>query len=153
MNESIRVRVYFNLHKKVWSVQDYQKSRGWRIIAHAEEIYLKNVTFNVSVAGRLRVLREKRKNVHAFAIGDVVYMLGAFRPDGTSLDEFGTGGPFPNTSHVLDGVPCWSPVRYNPYEGPTFTMDGNSVHEIPQAIFTSNRKLFGLTSKGCEVYS
>ena len=61
-----KVKVYFNLHKKLWSVQD-AKSR--LVIAHLDEVSLRDVEFKVSEAGRQRVLKEQRKNVHAFAVG------------------------------------------------------------------------------------
>lgn len=63
------VDVYFNLHKKVWSVRD-RKTR--RVIAHLDSLVLSDVTFHVSAAGNARVRSEGRKNVHAFARGTVV---------------------------------------------------------------------------------
>lgn len=63
----MRVKVYFNLHKKVFSVMD-KKTR--KVIAHTDTIILKNAKFTVSKSGRERVLREKKKNVHAFVEGD-----------------------------------------------------------------------------------
>lgn len=64
---NILVRVYWNLHKNCWSIQHKGK-----VVEHANSILLKNVRFSVSEAGRQRVLREKRKNVHAFAKGELV---------------------------------------------------------------------------------
>jgi hypothetical protein len=61
-----KVKVYRNLHNGMFSV--------WHkgiVIAHISEIYLKDVRLHVSECGRLRVLEEKRKNVHAYAIGTV----------------------------------------------------------------------------------
>lgn len=66
-----RVRVYFNLHRKQLSVQS-KTDKGWRVWLHANKITLENVEFKVSEAGRQRVLREKKKNVHAFIEGDLV---------------------------------------------------------------------------------
>ena len=62
-----RVYVYFNLHKKCWSVR-----QSGRIVAHTNEILLKECRFLVSQAGREKVLRDKRKNVHAGVSGYVV---------------------------------------------------------------------------------
>ena len=64
-----RGRVYWNLHKKKFSVQAHYGSGSWRVVAHAEELMLKNVTFKVSQAGRRRVLQTGVKNVHAYVIG------------------------------------------------------------------------------------
>lgn len=63
-----RVEVYFNLHKKCYSVRD-KKSR--LVIAHLDSIALKDVVFKVSEKGRQRVLKEKRKNVHAVIEGTI----------------------------------------------------------------------------------
>ena len=63
-----RVRVYRNLHKKCFSVKCMKTNR---VIAHVKEITLTNATFPVSQSGRKRVLKEKRKNVHAFVQGIV----------------------------------------------------------------------------------
>ena len=57
-----KVFVYRNLHKNCFSVKCVKTGL---VIAHVDEIVLENVTFKVSQAGRQRVLREKRKNVHA----------------------------------------------------------------------------------------
>ncbi len=64
----MKVRVYFNLHKKLLSVQTKVNGR-WKVIKHVFNINLTDVKFKVSEAGRQRVLREKRKNVHAFIEG------------------------------------------------------------------------------------
>jgi hypothetical protein len=42
----------------------------WKVIKHVDRIDLRDVRFKVSEAGRQRVLREKRKNVHAFIEGE-----------------------------------------------------------------------------------
>lgn len=60
-----RVYVYWNLHKNLYSV----RQRGL-VRLHAEHVQLRDVTFVVSEAGRQRVLREKRKNVHAGLRGE-----------------------------------------------------------------------------------
>jgi hypothetical protein len=69
MSKTIMVEVYWNLHKKCWSVRD-AKTR--RILAHEHSLRLNNVRFKVSEAGRERVRREGRKNVHAFVVGEWV---------------------------------------------------------------------------------
>ena len=62
----MKVRVYYNVRKKKFSVQ----SEG-KVIAHLSSMVLRNPIFKVSEAGRKRVLKTKRKNVHAFIIGDI----------------------------------------------------------------------------------
>ena len=68
-----KVRVYFNLHRKKLSVQE-KTAKGWRVWLHTNKITLENVTFKVSEAGRQRVLREIKKNVHAFVEGGLVLL-------------------------------------------------------------------------------
>ncbi len=46
--------------------------RKGKVIAHRDIVTLKDVRFIVSQAGRNRVLKEKKKNVHAFAEGIIV---------------------------------------------------------------------------------
>lgn len=62
-----RVYVYFNLHKKVWSVR-----QDGKIVEHTKYIMLKDARYLVGQAGRKKVLEEKRKNVHAGVSGYVV---------------------------------------------------------------------------------
>lgn len=58
----IKVFVYYNLHKKTWSIRDCTTRR---VIGHSDRVVLERVTPKVSQAGRERVIRERRKNVHA----------------------------------------------------------------------------------------
>jgi hypothetical protein len=88
-----KVKVYFNLHKMVFSVQDYKTGL---VIGHTPVINLKDVTFKVSEAGRQRVIREKRKNVHAFVIGYYVN-----DQEGTESDK-ATYNPYKYNSFVND---------------------------------------------------
>jgi len=64
INVQKKVKVYYNLHKKCLSVQQAGKVR-----CHTNYICMKDCEFKVSQAGRQRVLKEKKKNVHAFVIG------------------------------------------------------------------------------------
>lgn len=66
----MKVFVYFNLHKKLWSVRAMEGEQRGRVIAHCDEIWLANAQTKVSEAGRQRVLRERRKNVHAGIVGE-----------------------------------------------------------------------------------
>lgn len=62
----MKVLTYRNLHKKCWSVMD---SATRKVIRYAEALLILDATFVVRPAGRAKVLREKRKNVHAFVKG------------------------------------------------------------------------------------
>ena len=84
------VEVYYNLHIKCLSV----RKRGL-VIDHVSSILLKNAQFVVQPAGRKRVLKEKRKNVHAYVRGERV-AVASF--DGKS--ERITYNPYKNKSFV-----------------------------------------------------
>lgn len=62
--------VYRNLNKRgIW----YSVRQGGKVVAHAKTVLLHDVRFIVSEAGRQRVLRTGRRNVHAFVRGFVRY--------------------------------------------------------------------------------
>ena len=65
----MKVFVYFNLHKKCFSIKALEGAMKGRVVAHRDNVLLFHATFKVSQAGRERVLREKRKNVHAGVCG------------------------------------------------------------------------------------
>lgn len=88
-----RVQVYRNLHTGTWSVR-----QGGIVIDHPLELMLRDCRFVVQPAGRARVLREKRKNVHAYVSGYVV--------DSSCAKEF-----------LYDVCEA----RYNPYRASYFT--------------------------------
>jgi hypothetical protein len=65
----MKVFVYFNLHKKCFSVKALTGENKGRVVAHTHDIELLAPRFKVSEAGRQRVLRERKKNVHAGVVG------------------------------------------------------------------------------------
>lgn len=67
----LRVFVYWNLHRGQWSVKALEGPNKGRVIAHVPSIELFGCEFKVSEAGRQRVIREQRKNVHAGVVGYV----------------------------------------------------------------------------------
>lgn len=106
------VRVYFNLHKHCYSVQDRKTGR---VIAHVDSINIFDAKFVVRENGRQKVLREKQKNVHAFVVG--IWEKNPCKKLKTR-------------------------VRYNPYiRGEFFTEDGTAVNKAdlvtltPEGIF------------------
>lgn len=109
-----QVRIYFNLHKKLLSVQAKVDGR-WKVVAHVEDAYVRNATFKVSEAGRQRVIKEKRKNVHA-------YILGELEAEISYLSD----KPF-------------HPVRYNPYETNKFQCQGESIDRAEEVILHGKR--------------
>jgi hypothetical protein len=95
----VRAFVYRNLNKPgvVWSVRN---TKTGRVAKHAERVLLEDVDLAVGPGGRARVLREKRKNVHAGARGQVA-STKARKPRGCV------------------------PITYNPYKNKTFVRRDN----------------------------
>lgn len=100
----MRVRVYRNLHKHCYSIVAMQGPDKGRVVAHANTVLLHDAVFKVSEKGRQRVLKEKRKNVHAFVVGE-------------------WKGPYPVLEESV--VKCLVPVTYNPYKYKDFVTVGS----------------------------
>ena len=106
----MRVEVYFNLHKYIWSVRS---ARTGRVILHTDKVHIRNPEFVVRQAGRNRVLHEGKKNVHAFVRGDVCY-FDDWNPEILDVDIVG----------------------YNPYRAATFVSahDTSPVRTAKRAV-------------------
>jgi hypothetical protein len=62
-------KIYRNLHKDCFSVLKYNDAkRGYRLHAHEKDLIAQDVILKVMESGRQKVLKEKRKNVHAFVM-------------------------------------------------------------------------------------
>lgn len=93
MNVVDKVFIYYNLHKKMFSIKSLKSGL---VIGHTLSLTLRNATFKVSEKGRQRVLKEKRKNVHAGVVGYI---------DSDTL------------TNALTGLSC---ATYNPYKFSSF---------------------------------
>lgn len=102
------VKVYRNLHKNCFSIQD-AKTR--KVIAYSNEIKLKNVKFLVSQTGRNRVLKENRKNVHAYVVGEITNYVQITNQE----------------------------VKYNPYLYASFTIDNNPIYESKYVLLVNGK--------------
>tara|TARA_R100000808_G_scaffold24448_1_gene56335 strand:- start:1925 stop:2323 length:399 start_codon:yes stop_codon:yes gene_type:complete len=126
MNE---VDVYYNLHRKCLSVKD--RDTGL-VVKHTHAIRIKvskhigTVRFIVSEKGRKRVLKEGRKNVHAYVRGAV--SLG----NTPSLEE-----------RKLQKPKTLRRVTYNPYKYETF-VDAKTGEEVRNAkeVFIDGRNVY-----------
>jgi hypothetical protein len=122
IDRNLPVRVFKNLKHGCYSIMQ----RGM-IRASARQVRLCDVEFRVREAGRQRMLREKRKNVHAFAVGRLVDYV---HPSDTRSIEPMTGrGAF-----------------YDPYRFPTF-VDGETqapVTEVSVAQFDEDGVIYCL---------
>lgn len=120
--------VYFNLHKRCWSLRSLQSDasqadrkspvtiRKGCVTGHADFVLAFGLTAKISETGRLRVIREKRKNVHAGLIAQTLRIL----TDGLVL-----------TSHATPRC------TYNPYHRHTFydATTRDILHNLPIAYF------------------
>ena len=87
------VKIYKNLHNGLFSVMQNNL-----VVAHIESFILFNVIFKVNESGRQKVLKEKKKNVHAFVIGYI-------KSINVESDLVNRG---------------YTEIRYNPYIASTF---------------------------------
>jgi hypothetical protein len=120
LKKPMRVYVYFNLHKKVFSVRALEGENKGRVVAHVNRILIDRPVFVVSEAGRQRVLREQKKNVHA-----------------------GVRGIW---TAWVDGIEAWdhlTPVTYNPYLYSSF-VEKSTLAPVHKATFAvlDNKRIF-----------
>lgn len=104
------VYVYFNLHKKTFSVRHKGK-----VITHADSLHVSDPNFRVYESGRQRVIAERRKNVHAYVIAPIENVKAVTRDAGN-----------------VDG---WDAITYNPYRDATFVRKDNreAIHNAYEA--------------------
>ena len=120
LKKPMRVYVYFNLHKKVFSVRALEGENKGRVVAHVNRILIDRPEFVVLEAGRQRVLREQKKNVHA-----------------------GVRGIW---TAWVDGIDEWdhlTPVTYNPYLYSSF-VEKSTLAPVHKATFAvlDNKRIF-----------
>ena len=113
----MKVFIYFNLHKRCFSVKALSGPWKGRVVAHTSAVVLTDASFKVSAAGRARVLAEKRKNVHAGVVG-------------TWHSAF--AGPPVSANVTTDGVK----IIYNPYKYTSFVEKGTEqpIYNAPLVI-------------------
>lgn len=115
------VRVYKNLTRGGYSIQEYVTGKGWRVIDHADAVILEHCTFIVNQKGRERVVREKKKYVHAF-------IQGALLAKGMSI----------SMDHFL-ADPNVNVVYYNPYRCTQFEVHQPGGDSIEFGYHAVNR--------------
>jgi len=113
--------VYFNLHKRLFSI----RHKGI-VVAHARNVKVIDPKFVVQPAGRAKVLREKKKNVHAFVRGHVCHTC-----DEDVCLGCGNWGGFPRVD-----------VTYNPYKRDCFY-----VPDTGQQVDSADMALLQLTER------
>ncbi len=91
----MRVKVYFNFHKKLFSVVAMEGPDKGRVINYVDQISLAQCQFRVQQGGRRRVLREHKKNVHAYIVGWTCDLKSSVKMDGEA-----TYNPYKYTTFV-----------------------------------------------------
>lgn len=133
----MKVQVYYNLHKHVWSIKAAEGPNKGRVVAHAETVSLRDVTFKVSEAGRQRVLREQRKNVHAVVEGKLLW-------HGSTAESARTfSSTWARTECYKANAMDYDRVTYNPYKAPTFvSMVDQAPVEQARFVHMSDRRVW-----------
>lgn len=113
MKHSNHVRIYFNLTRKVWSIQHHVPNKGWRLLAHTSDAILRDAVAKVYESGRQRVIKEGKKYVHAYIEGELI----GTRKESHSGRKLG----------------------YNPYKNSTFIWkdDNSEAHNIGEVVFNN----------------
>ena len=114
-----RVRVYWNLHKHTFSIQDTQTGL---VIGHSNHIEIEDASFVVRQGGRRKVLETRRKNVHAFVVGKLTSVTDEPKAKVRGLTE----------------------LTYNPYKYDSFVTKSNNQTKVSQAgyVMLNNRQIF-----------
>ena len=114
LDKSLPIKMYKNLHNGMFSLQ-----QNGKVVAHVNNVILKDVKFKVSKSGRQRVLQEKKKNVHAFVIGYIVDV---------------------NTENHKSDIS----ISYNPYKSDKFYFK----HNDNEAFLCENEMLYCSSTDG-----
>ena len=142
----MRVSVYFNLHKKLWSVRADEGPEKGRVVAHAEHVALRNARGKVSAAGRAKVLREGRKNVHAFMRGELAGLYGIrwakIDVVTAALEDWQMMAPVCLVGDWREPV---RKITYNPYKYETFVYEARKSDStmVPQEYCGSKWAVLG----------
>lgn len=117
----MRIEAYYNLHQQCLSARPI----GGRV-KHYLWLGMRDVTFAVQPAGRRKVLREQKKNVHAFVRGQLEssYELNSYVPfDDDFEDKY------------------FDEVTYNPYKYSSFVLKHNEkpIYQASQAWVIGKR--------------
>lgn len=109
-----QVKIYKNLHNGLFSVMQNNL-----VVAHIESFTLNNVVFKVNESGRQRVIKEKKKNVHAFICGLLVDVNQGFLHDRLSAISY---NPYRASNFYFKGDNDFDEVLLNDFE----IVQGNS---------------------------
>lgn len=132
----MRVFVYRNLTRKgnIFSIKSLEGPTKGRVIAHAHGIHLEKCELVVSQAGRNRVLKQQRRNVHAGIVGDLVGVAGyEVRIHNTTLTK---AIKQYSDKQWLKTFQAGISVTYNPYYYKTFVVKGSKIPVLKAKAIT-----------------
>jgi len=142
----MRVRVYYNLSRSVWSIKAMEGEHKGRVIGYANSALLRNAHTVVSEASRQRVLREQRKNVHAYIDGELAVTCG-YR------ERLMTPSESNALYHHQSGMSYffgYEYVSYNPYRVSHFvwedTGESTKGERLPEVYLRHDRKVQAVPS-------
>jgi hypothetical protein len=101
------VRVFRNLTKKRENdLPWYSIIQGDRVVGHAQLLIMVDCRFVVSESGRQRVIREKKKYVHAFIVGRISTRgaMGMLETDDDKLPAKVNYNPYKNAKFFVDNL-------------------------------------------------
>ena len=137
----MQVEIYCNLNNGLWSVRALEGSNKGKVIGHAVSATVIRARFVVRTGGRLRVLREGQKNVHAFVRGELDAVEWSSNARATRpLEDVGASAA--NGSAERYDVKHARRVVYSPYRHETF-VDRETLETVtaaPVVCMTSDRK-------------
>jgi hypothetical protein len=109
------VRAYRNLNNGKITVQ--QKIEGrWLVVGHCDSLAVTTASFVVNESGRLRVIEEQQKNVHAFLVG-YAFRVNNFKSfKGRTIKMEDATKEIRKKWAMCDSVS----IKYNPYKFKTF---------------------------------
>lgn len=108
-----RVEVYRNLHNGKMSIRD---AKTKLVLGHADQVFLHQTEFKVSQAGRERVLKEKKKNVHAVVEGLLGRAVGFSSFKGRDLGPYHLASSYFAERQKMPKFISLFGITYNPYK-------------------------------------
>lgn len=121
------VRVYKNLHRDCYSVLTKRRDcddepKRWLLYnKHCRNLILTSCKFHVREGGRQRVIKQRKKNVHAYIEGELIFYGCNSKLSSDEAIDFRRFFAKENTKEK---------ISYNPYEDPFFVdKNGNPVYD------------------------
>lgn len=130
--EGMKVDIYWNLHRGGFSIRSRETETYGKVLAHMKDpnttLLIWQPEYVVQKAGHEKVLREQKKNVHAFIRGTIDGMF-----EGMNIEQMNAAAPTAKNG--------WDrrAVSYNPYK-----MDSFYERETEAPIESSDFAMLGI---------